>query len=137
MAERDDERRDERFVVESGGAPAPVRPDGSPAGTGITVYGAWWCGDTRRSVALLDKLSLAYAYVSVDDDPTASAWAAAQNDGQRRIPVVVLGTSGTTLIEPSDEALLAVIGETGYLGGRVASQSYDESLVVCGERRCG
>ena len=124
-------------MVESGGAPAPVRPDGSPAGTGITVYGAWWCGDTRRSVALLDKLSLSYAFVSVDDDPTASAWAAAQHDGQRRIPVVVLGTSGTTLIEPSDEALLAVIGETGYLGGRVASQSYDESLVVSGGRRCG
>ena len=92
-----------------------IRPDGSPAGSGITVYGADWCGDTRRSRALLDRLGLAYADVDVDAHPAANAWAAAQNGGQRRIPVVVLGTGGPALIEPSDEALLAALQRSGYL----------------------
>lgn len=92
-----------------------IRPDGSPLGSGISVYGADWCGDTRRSRVLLDRLGLAYADVDVDAHPVANAWAAAQNGGQRRIPVVVLGAGGPTLIEPSDDALLAALRQTGYL----------------------
>ena len=98
--------------VEPSGA---IRPDGSPLGSGITVYGADWCGDTRRSRALLDRLGLAYADVDVDAHPTAGAWAAAQNGGERRIPVVVLGAGGATLIVPSDDAMLAALRRTGYL----------------------
>jgi mycoredoxin len=111
------ERRDEVGEIAFGTSPAATRLDGSPAGTGITLYGAWWCGDTRRSVGLLDRLGLDYAQVDVDADPAANAWAAAQNGGQRRIPVVVLGAGGPTLIEPSDEALLTALGETGRLVG--------------------
>jgi mycoredoxin len=114
-----DERREDGRPL----APAaPIAADGSPAAEGIFVYGADWCGDTRRSRALLDRLGLAYTYVDVDEHPLASAWAAAQNGGQRRIPVVVLptgGAGGPTLIEPIDDALLAALAETGYLDAPV------------------
>ena len=96
---------------------AAIWPDGTPAGSGITVFGADWCGDTRRSRELLDRLGLAYADVDVDAHPTASDWAAAQNGGQRRIPVVVLGAGGPTLIEPTDDALLVALRRSGYLEG--------------------
>lgn len=122
VAERDNERRDQLVAAGIGDTPAAARADGSPAGPGITVYGAWWCGDTRRSVALLDRLGIGHAYVSVDDDAAANAWATAQNRGQRRIPVVALGSDGPTLIEPSDEALLAGLAQTGYLAGRTGEQ---------------
>lgn len=114
-AEPGNDRHDagvEVITVEASGA---IRPDGSPLGSGITVFGADWCGDTRRSRALLDRLGVVYADVDVDAHPAANAWAAAQNGGQRRIPVVVLGAGGPTLIEPSDDALLAALRRTGYL----------------------
>ena len=110
----DEPREDGRLVAPA----ALLAADGSPAAGGIFVYGADWCGDTRRSRALLDRLGIAYADVDVDRYPLANAWAAAQNGGRRRIPVVVLPTDGTdrvTLIEPTDEALLAVLGAAGYL----------------------
>src|SRR5687768_16252636 len=100
------EQGDEVVEVAFGASPAATRLDGSPMGAGITLYGAWWCGDTRRAVAMLDRLGLDYAQVDIDANPAANFWAAAQNGGQRRIPVVVLGSDGPVLIEPSDEALL-------------------------------
>ena len=90
-----------------------VRADGSPAGDGITVYGANWCGDTRRSCALLDGLGVRYAFVDVDHNEAASTWAAEQNGGQRRIPVVVHGRGGQILVEPSDDELAGALDEVG------------------------
>lgn len=95
---------------------APVR-DGAPATDGITFYGADWCGDSRRSQALLDRLSLPYVFVDVDEDPTASAWAARQNAGQRRTPTIAFGTNGPVLIEPSDPELTAALRAAGLLDG--------------------
>jgi len=81
---------------------------------GITVFGAPWCGDTRRSQALLERLGIEYAFVDVDLSPEASAWAAAQNGGQRRIPVIVTAPEQPLLIEPSDAELLAALQQVGY-----------------------
>jgi len=83
----------------------PTTATGAPATDQITLYGAGWCGDTVRSQALLDRLGIDYLYVDVDADPTASAWAAGQNGGQRRIPVISLGRGGPILIEPTDPEL--------------------------------
>jgi mycoredoxin len=98
----------------------PVDANGAPAADGIFVYGADWCGDTLRSRALLDRLGIPYTAVDVDTHAAASAWAAAQNGGLRRIPVVVLPHAAdlapaVLLIEPSDDDLLAALRRTGYL----------------------
>jgi len=75
----------------------------------ITFYGAGWCPDSRRSRALLDRLGVPYDSIDLDQDETASAWAAAQNEGQRRIPTIAVGAVGLVLIEPDDHDLEAVV----------------------------
>ncbi len=71
----------------------------------ITVYGADWCSDCRRSKALLDREGVDYRWIDVDADETAAAKALALT-GRTSIPVVVF-PDGAYLVEPSDEALRA------------------------------
>jgi mycoredoxin len=68
----------------------------------ITVYGAEWCGDCRRTKRWLDASGLAWAWIDRDADPAVRARLA--DAGYLAIPVVVL-PDGTVLVEPSDEAL--------------------------------
>lgn len=93
----------------------PKTSDGAPTGDGITFYGADWCGDSRRSQALLDRLAVPYLFVDVDADPSASAWAADRNAGQRRTPTIALGADGPILIEPSDPELTDALRDAGLL----------------------
>ena len=69
----------------------------------ITVYGADWCSDCRRSKALLDAEGVDYTWVDVEHDESAAAKALAIS-GRTSIPVVVFA-DGAFLVEPSDEAL--------------------------------
>jgi glutaredoxin-like protein len=71
----------------------------------ITVYGASWCSDCRRSKALLDTEGVDYTWVDVEADESAAAKALAIS-GRTSIPVVVF-PDGAYLVEPSDEALRA------------------------------
>ena len=87
--------------------------DGAPTADGITMYGADWCGDTRRSKRLLDRLGMPYAFVDVDQDAAASAWAANQNGGRRRIPTIALSPRGPVLVEPSDDDLSTALRDAG------------------------
>lgn len=70
----------------------------------ITMYGADWCGDCRRSKRFLDTNSVAYEYVDVETDTSASEKVIEINGGMRSIPVIVF-PDGTHLTEPSDNAL--------------------------------
>ena len=76
----------------------------------ITFYGASWCGDCRRSKRLLDELAVAYTYVDVENDPSASAKVVEINGGVQSIPVIVFPDQ-THLTEPSDRALRAKLAE--------------------------
>lgn len=71
----------------------------------ITVYGADWCSDCRRSKALLDTEGVDYTWIDVEADESAAAKALAIS-GRTSIPVVVF-PDGAYLVEPSDEALKA------------------------------
>ena len=86
-------------------------------GIGITVGGAGWCGDTRRSRALLDRLGVEYAYYDVDDNGAARAWVVAQNEGRQRLPTILIGATGRVLIEPSDDELAAAVQDAGMTVG--------------------
>jgi mycoredoxin len=69
----------------------------------ITMYGAAWCGDCRRSKAVLDASGLDYDYVDVEASKEA-ADAAVAISGRTSIPVIVL-PDGSHLVEPSDAEL--------------------------------
>jgi glutaredoxin len=71
----------------------------------VTMFGAGWCRDCRRSKALLDGLGVDYTYIDVEADESAAARAEAIS-GRKSIPVVVL-PGGKHFVEPSDEELRA------------------------------
>ena len=72
--------------------------------TAITMYGAEWCGDCRRSKRFLDSNRVTYTYIDVEADASASDKVIEINGGMRSIPVIVF-PDGSHLTEPSDNAL--------------------------------
>lgn len=76
---------------------------------GITMYGAEWCGDCRRSKRFLERHGITYEYLDTDRDPDARAVALEKNRGRMRIPVIVF-PDGSFLTEPSDEELARKVG---------------------------
>ena len=70
----------------------------------ITMYGAEWCGDCRRSKKFLDSNNVSYNYIDVEADASASDKVIEINGGMRSIPVILF-PDGTHLTEPSDSAL--------------------------------
>jgi mycoredoxin len=70
----------------------------------ITMYGAEWCTDCRRSKKFLDSNNVKYNYIDVEADESASDKVISINGGMRSIPVIIF-PDGTHLTEPSDMAL--------------------------------
>jgi len=85
----------------------------TPDPTRITMFGADWCSDCRRSKTLLDTLGVDYDYVDVE----VSAEAAEQSlaiSGRTSIPVIAFPDS-THQVEPSDADLKAKLVALGAL----------------------
>jgi len=72
----------------------------------ITMYGADWCGDCRRSKRLLEELDVQVTHIDVEADQSAAAKVIEINGGAQSIPVLVF-SDGTHLTEPSDNDLKA------------------------------
>jgi mycoredoxin len=72
----------------------------------VTMYGADWCGDCRRSKRFMEENDVAFTYIDVEKDPTAAAKVVEINGGAQSIPVIVF-EDGTHLTEPSDNDLKA------------------------------
>ncbi|MDQ3346933.1 MAG: DUF2892 domain-containing protein [Acidobacteriota bacterium] len=81
----------------------------------ITVYGADWCEDTRRSLRHLRRLAVPHRYLNVDDDLEALRSAMLLNGGERRTPTIDLGVGGTPLVEPANETLTEALVELDML----------------------
>ena len=73
----------------------------------IKVYGADWCGDTKRVLNQLDSLNVNYDYVDVDQDVSASKWVKSQNEGKERKPTLLVGSR--VLSVPSEDGLKAAL----------------------------
>ena len=69
----------------------------------ITMYGAAWCGDCRRSKALLDRRGVDYEYVDLEV-VIEGAERARPISGRTNIPVVV-SPDGSHFTEPTDAEL--------------------------------
>ena len=83
------------------------------APSGITFYGADWCGDCRRSKRQLEDLGVSFDYLDVaaDDEHKDAAIALS---GKQSIPVIAF-TDGSILIEPSNPQLETKLRELGII----------------------
>lgn len=81
----------------------------------ITVYGADWCEDTRRTLRHLRRLGIAHQYRNIDDDLDALDRAKALNGSQRRTPLLDLGVGGPALLEPDNDTLTGALVELEML----------------------
>ncbi len=74
--------------------------------TDITVYGAHWCPDCRRSKQFLGEHQIPYNWINIEEDARAEQFVIEKNDGKRIIPTIVF-TDGTFLVEPTNAELAA------------------------------
>jgi mycoredoxin len=82
----------------------------------VTVFGADWCPDCRRSKRLLDRLAVPYLWRDTEHDDEALREMLDLNGGRQSIPVVRL-PDGQLLTEPSDPALRRALESAGLLPG--------------------
>ena len=80
----------------------------------ITMYGADWCGDCRRSKRLFEELDIQVNHIDVEVDQSAAAKVQEINGGAKSIPVIVF-SDGTHLTEPSDNDLKAKLASLGII----------------------
>ena len=79
----------------------------------VKVYGADWCGDSKRTLAQLDELGVAYDYIDIEQDEAAARWVREQNQGKERKPTVKLGEQ--ILSTPSNEELETALRENNLI----------------------
>lgn len=75
----------------------------------ITLYGAHWCPDCRRSKQFLGEHQIPYQWVDIEQDEAAEQFVIQTNAGKRIIPTIVFD-DGSFLVEPSNAALAAKLG---------------------------
>jgi thioredoxin reductase (NADPH) len=78
----------------------------------IIVYGTTWCGDCRRSVFFLNLHQVPFQWVDIDKNAAGRSYVEKANGGRRVVPTILF-PDGSTLAEPSDEALAAKLGIEG------------------------
>jgi mycoredoxin len=80
----------------------------------ITMYGAEWCGDCRRSQRLLNELGVVYTYINIEEVEGAADKVVEINGGAQSIPVVIF-SDGSHLTEPSDPDLRKKLESLGLI----------------------
>ena len=94
---------DEYQPVDVGIPPVPGEDSPWP---NIVVYGASWCTDSLRTRAFLNRESIPYTFVDVDDDPQAAEKVREWNSGRLSTPT--LDVEGRIVAVPSDGELAAL-----------------------------
>lgn len=75
----------------------------------VTVYGAYWCPDCRRSKQFLGEHQIPYHWVDIEQDKEGEQFVIATNDGKRIIPTIIFA-DGSALVEPSNAQLAVKLG---------------------------
>lgn len=91
----------------------------------LTVYGATWCSDCKRTKKFLGEQRVHYNWVDVEQDAEGLALVERLNASKRIIPTIVFEDE-STLVEPSNAELAAKLG----LQTRAKMSYYD--LIVIG-----
>jgi len=93
--------------------------------TAITVYGAHWCPDCRRSKQFLGEHQIPYQWVDIEQDKQAEQFVIETNQGKRIIPTITFGDD-SFLVEPTNADLATKLG----LKTQASRNHYD--LIVLG-----
>ena len=91
----------------------------------ITVYGAHWCPDCRRSKQFLGEHQIPYNWIDIEEDPAGEKFVIEKNNGKRIIPTIVFADS-SFLVEPTNAELAEKLG----LKTKASRNHYD--LIVLG-----
>ena len=91
----------------------------------ITVYGAHWCPDCRRSKQFLGEHQIPYNWVDIEQDTSGEKFVIEKNNGKRIIPTIVFA-DGTSIAEPTNAELAAKL----KLKTKASRSHYD--LIVLG-----
>ena len=78
----------------------------------ITMYGAEWCKDCRRSKTILDEQNFSYTFLDITDPENGPEYAAKVieiNGGKRVIPTLIINNE--TYINPSASELESILSE--------------------------
>ena len=75
----------------------------------ITVYGAPWCPDCKRSKQFLGEQRVPYNWVDIDQDEEGRSYVQQVNNGRQIIPTIVF-EDGSILVEPTNAELAAKLG---------------------------
>ena len=94
----------------------------------ITVYGALWCPDCRRSKQFLAEHRIPYRWIDIEQEPDAQDTVRQLNDGRQIIPTIVFDDGGPILVEPSNAELAARLG----INPRASRSHYDLIIVGAG-----
>ena len=92
----------------------------------MTVYGAPWCPDCRRSKQFLGEQRIPYDWIDIDLDSDARAYVQQLNDGKQIIPTIVF-EDDSILVEPTNAELALKLGISPS-----ASRSFYDLIVVGG-----
>ncbi len=92
----------------------------------ITLYGAHWCPDCRRSKQFLGEHQIPYTWIDIEEEPEAEQFVIAKNHGKRMIPTIVF-EDGSFLVEPSNADLAAKLGLK-----TMASRTFYDVIIVGG-----
>ena len=95
------------------------------ADANITVYGAPWCPDCKRSKQFLGEQRVPYNWVDIDQDEEARSYVQQVNSGRQIIPTIVF-EDGSVLVEPSNAEMAAKLG----ISPKAKREFYD--LVIIG-----
>lgn len=93
---------------------------------GITLYGASWCPDCRRSKNFFTEQRIPYTYVDLEEHPEAADIVTGLNDGKQIIPTIVF-PDGSFVAEPTNEELADKLGLS-----REAMENHYDVVIVGG-----
>ena len=96
----------------------------------ITVYGAPWCPDCKRSKQFLGEQRVPFNWVDIDQDEEGRRYVQQANNGKQIIPTIVFD-DGSILVEPSNAELAAKLG----INPKAKREFYD--LIVVGSGPAG
>lgn len=91
----------------------------------ITVFGAHWCPDCRRSKQFLGEHQIPYRWKDIEDDKAAERFVIEKNNGKRIIPTIVF-EDGSFLVEPTNAQL------ADKLGLKTKASRHHYELIVLG-----
>lgn len=92
----------------------------------ITIYGAHWCPDCRRSKQFLGEHQIPYNWVDIEKDKAGEQYVLGKNNGKRIIPTIEF-EDGSILVEPSNAELATKLGLK-----TTASRRHYDLLVIGG-----